>query len=474
MNFFKRKFSFSEDEGEAAAMDDVSGPPSSFSFQSIANKVSNTISAPTSPAKSRESLAAALERSLNHDRSRGEPVMKDAKVLLVIDSHHVDWSKYFRNQTEFPIRVEQGDINEIDVMCTEKTCTVELNQPGKDVRMFTPSAVFMGAGATRCAQMKTITRAFIAAHVPFLNSHTSSVAFLDKNNLKKQLKKITLSDGASIPMLPIVHYPHFHKFHQNQSGTYPLVVSVNEGFQGIGKIKVNNHEELCDVEGMLQIMSKGDTEVEVQPYVDAKYDLHVQKVGHEYKTFIRRGICKHWKSNVGSSVLEQIQTNERHKKYLKAITDHVGPMQICSIDILVSKEGREFVHDVNDVMAYFGESAEDDRRAASLLLRALMAPRIVTSPVTTENGVSHPHIPSEAPSTSTNGHHHGPRRLPPQPTTSQHLPRVGNDDKIETHHHKGNYAPPPPIPRAASRESISYVDDTMGQLKRTFAGFFGE
>lgn len=40
-----------------------------------------------------------------------------------------------------------------------------------------------------------------------------------------------------------------------------MVVSVNEGFQGIGKIKVNNHEELCDVEGMLQIMSKGDTEV---------------------------------------------------------------------------------------------------------------------------------------------------------------------------------------------------------------------
>lgn len=91
-------------------------------------------------------------------------------------------------------------------------------------------------------------------------------------------------------------------------------------------------------------------QVEVQPFVDAKYDLHIQKIGHEYKTFIRRGICKHWKSNVGSSVLEQISTCERHKKYLKAITDHVGPMHICSIDILVSKEGREFVHDVNDVI----------------------------------------------------------------------------------------------------------------------------
>ncbi|CAI5448676.1 unnamed protein product [Caenorhabditis angaria] len=471
MNFFKRKFSFSEDEGEP--MDDVNGPPSSFSFHSIANKVSNTISAPTSPAKTRESLAAALERSLNHDRSRGEAIMKDAKVLLVIDSHHVDWSKYFRNHTsEFPIRVEQGDIDELDVMCTEKSCVVEINQVGRDSRSFTPAAVFIGAGSTRCAQLKTIVRAFIAAHIPFLNSHTSAIAFLDKNNLKKQLKKITLTDGASMPMLPIIHYPHFHKFHQSQSVTYPMVISVNEGFQGIGKIKVNSHEELCDVEGMLQIMAKGDTEVEVQPFVDAKYDLHIQKIGNEYKTFIRRGICKHWKSNVGSSVLEQINTNERHKKYIQAIIDHVGNMQICSIDILVSKEGREFVHDVNDVISYFGESGEDDRRAASMLLRAVIGPK--------QHPTQTPH--------QENGHakqnHH---TLPATPAQSQ-VPTSSAPSKIQNNHQHSqshheiephirdysSYSAPPPIPRAPSRESISYVDDTMGQLKRTFAGFFGE
>ncbi|KIH66432.1 hypothetical protein ANCDUO_03238 [Ancylostoma duodenale] len=51
MNFFKRKFSFHEEDGEAA-LEDPSGaaapssgaPPSAFSFQAIANKVSSTIS----------------------------------------------------------------------------------------------------------------------------------------------------------------------------------------------------------------------------------------------------------------------------------------------------------------------------------------------------------------------------------------------------------------------------------------------
>lgn len=467
-------------------MDDVNTESSSpFSFQSIANKVSNTISAPTSPAKSRESLAAALDKSLNHDRSRAEPLMKDARVLLVIDSHHVDWSKYFRNHTEIAIRVEQADINELDVMCTEKTCSVELSQPGKDIRTFSPSAVFLGAGATRCAQLKTIIRSFIAAHIPFLNSHTSAVAFLDKNNLKKQLKKIILPDGASIPLLPIVHYPHFHKFHQPQASTYPMIVSVNEGFQGIGKIKVNSIEELSDVEGMLQIMTKGDTEVEVQPFVQAKYDLHIQKIGQEYKTFIRRGICRHWKSNVGSSVLEQITTCERHKKYLKAITDHVGVMQICSIDILVSKEGREFVHDVNDVIAYFGESAEDDRRAASKMLRSLLA-NTHNAPLLYDNGSQkQQQLQNELSSpvgtatfTGANLHriNNAPgstRNLPPQPLFTSSVSQNGFSDQIEPRH-KDHYDPPPQIPRTASKESVSYVDDTMGQLKRTFAGFFGE
>ncbi|VDP45028.1 unnamed protein product [Heligmosomoides polygyrus] len=92
-------------------------------------------SAPTSPARTSESLAAALERSLLYDRSRGAPVMPpDAKVLLIIDNQVVDWSKYFRNPNEFPIRVEQADFPELDVLATEHSLTVEINQPGRDPR----------------------------------------------------------------------------------------------------------------------------------------------------------------------------------------------------------------------------------------------------------------------------------------------------------------------------------------------------
>uniref|UniRef100_A0A1I7X769 Synapsin domain-containing protein n=1 Tax=Heterorhabditis bacteriophora TaxID=37862 RepID=A0A1I7X769_HETBA len=375
MNYgVERKFSFQEDDNTEPTLDDPSAPsapPSSFSFQAIANKVSSTISAPTSPARSSESLAAALERSLHHDRSRAAPAMHpDARVVLVIDNHVVDWSKYFRNPADPPIRIEQANFTELDLMCTEHSLIVEINQPGKDSRTFCPQAAFVGPGATWNTQAKTILRALIVSGVPFVNSHTSMIAFLDKSNLKKQLRKIVLADGSRIPMLPSIHYPHFHKFHPSTS--FPVVISVNQGFQGIGKIKVNSHEELCDVEGMLQIMSKGDTE----------------KLSNIIYLFI----------------------------YIQFLMDLL--------------------------LAFFGESQEDDRRATAWLLRALLAAPKMTPRLSVES-------PKEARII------HGPTRG--HSVDRQHIEQREQKETKEQH----------------STQS-SFADDTMGQLKRTFAGIFGD
>lgn len=83
--------------------------------------------------------------------------------------------------------------------------------------------------------------------------------------------------------------------------------------------------------------------------------------GKYLQTFVRRAISRNWKSNTGSSVLEQTHTSERffhffkmfyilhitnnkvfrHRDWLKAVCSIVGDMQILSLDILVSKEGIE-------------------------------------------------------------------------------------------------------------------------------------
>ncbi|CAI4225886.1 unnamed protein product [Auanema sp. JU1783] len=527
MNFFKRKFSFTDDEGDSdittVAFDDPVGPspPSAFSFQSIANKVSSTISAPTSPARTGESLVAALEKALQ-DRSRGYPVMgPDAKILLVIDNPIVDWSKYFRNPNEPPVRVEQADFSEIDMMCTEHSCLIEINQPERDKRSFCPDACFIGCGATKSSRSKTILRALIAANIPFLNTHSSMVAFMDRNNLKKQLRKIHYTDGTKIPFLPSVHYPHFQKFHPTTS--FPAVVSVNEGYQGYGKMKINTKEELLDVEGLFQLLGKGDTEVEVEPYVDLKYDLHVQKIGEDYKTFIRRSISHNWKSNVGSSILEQIPTSERHKQYIQAICQHVGHMNVCSIDVLISKEGFEYVHAINDCLVYYGESQEHDRRTLCTIVKTILqrnmktyhhhlsreqsleannkttAKRHPVSQSTSDMQLSRPptqrinepsteqnaRTPSNHNVTSHHSHTHNQGHTSSQlPNQLQRSPQrivVANHNSLHgktvAPHRQISIEDPISSATTTTGSDSSYsslADDTMSQLKRTFAGIFGD
>ena len=53
-------------------------------------------------------------------------------------------------------------------------------------------------------------------------------------------------------------------FIQQPASAFPIVVIINEGSQGMGKVKVNSHEEMCDIEGMLQMVGeKGELEVNI-------------------------------------------------------------------------------------------------------------------------------------------------------------------------------------------------------------------
>lgn len=46
---------------------------------------------------------------------------------------------------------------------------------------------------------------------------------------------------------------------------------------------MNNPVDLADVESLLALHNEYAT---LEPYVDAKYDLHVQKIGPHYKAFM--------------------------------------------------------------------------------------------------------------------------------------------------------------------------------------------